>query len=184
MKNNKGFSLVEIMTVVIILGILASLSIPFVMGYVRDAKNDRAKSVLYIIAQGFKNFKNDFSHFTLNTDAAITQQSLNSNSNTDSCRDALEAINNNQVDYTFLIKCSFIPNLDYSKLPYNFYLGNSSSCDSACGQLPAGNLACMVGTENDGDYCDDYCAYIDRDNNLREVRGCQTTTEEEETTTP
>ena len=60
MKNNKGFTLTEVMVVVRVIGILVALSIPFLIGYVREARNDRAKALLYIIAQGYRNFKMDY----------------------------------------------------------------------------------------------------------------------------
>jgi|GEM_PF-2842851 prepilin-type N-terminal cleavage/methylation domain len=168
MKNKKGFSLIEVMTVVIILGILASLSIPWVIGYVRDARNDRAKSVLIMIAQGFKNFRNDFSQYTVNSIGPIFRQNLQQHVNLNSCNEALVAVENNTVNYDFLIRCSYLPNIDYAALKYNFYL--SGAACSSCGGT-ANDLACMIGADT-GDYCPSYCAYIDRDNNLHEVRGC------------
>lgn len=173
MKNNKGFSLIEVLTVVVILGILAALSTPFVLGYVRDARNDRAKSVLFIIAQGVKNFRSDFSYLSISNPGALTRQSLIGSTVTqDSCRTALESITNNSVGYDFLMKCSYLPNLNYANYRYNFYIG-SSAC-TACGMERSSNdLACMVGNDG-GDYCSDYCALIDVNNNLHEVRGCTT----------
>lgn len=190
MKNNKGFSLVEIMTVVIILGILASLSIPFVLGYVRDAKNDRAKAVLTMVAQGYKNFKNEFSYLTLsntnNGAGPLTKDtSVGTDSNIDSCHTALGSIQNNSITYNFLIKCSFLQNIDYSKLQYNFYLG-SSSCTKCGNTRSESDLACMEGTDpvdSGSDYCTEYCAFIDQNNNLHEFRNCGVTTTTT-TTTP
>ena len=159
----------------IILGILASLSIPFVIGYVRDARNDRAKSVLIMIAQGYKNFRTDFSQYTIDDDGPIEQLDLQNHVNLNACNEALSDAENhdNEVGYDFLIRCSYLQNLDYEALKYHFYL--SGAACSACGGGTANDLACMIGNENAGsDYDDRYCAYIDRDNNLHEFKPQET----------
>ena len=38
LKNNKGFTLVEIIVVLVILAILAAIAVPAVLGYVDEAK--------------------------------------------------------------------------------------------------------------------------------------------------
>ena len=40
LKNNKGFTLVEIIVVLVILAILAAIAVPAVLGYVDEAKTD------------------------------------------------------------------------------------------------------------------------------------------------
>lgn len=41
LKNNKGFTLVEIIVVLVILAILAAIAVPTVLGYVDEAKKTR-----------------------------------------------------------------------------------------------------------------------------------------------
>lgn len=41
LKNNKGFTLVEIIVVLVILAILAAIAVPAVLGYVDEAKKTR-----------------------------------------------------------------------------------------------------------------------------------------------
>ena len=41
LKNNKGFTLVEIIVVLVILAILAAIAVPSVIGYVNEAKESR-----------------------------------------------------------------------------------------------------------------------------------------------
>lgn len=41
LKNNKGFTLVEIIVVLVILAILAAIAVPAVLGYVDESKKTR-----------------------------------------------------------------------------------------------------------------------------------------------
>ena len=167
MLNKKGFTLVEVMTVVIIIGILAALSVPFLLGYARDARNDRAKSVLYLVAQGYKNFKADFPSALDRLDFSVSLEKVNNLSpNVTSCS-LSEIVGSASLDYTALIKCSYIPNLNYGDMNYKFYLGGPADCCQAAAADGVGALACMQGDDT-GDYDSSYCAYIDKDNILQE----------------
>ena len=170
MKNNKGFTLTEVMVVVIVIGILAALSIPFLVGYAREARNERAKAVLYMVAQGVKNFRSDFptAAFANNGYGVLSRQNLNAS--TVSCALSNMEADNYNFSYTDLIKCSYLPNVDYGRLKYKFYLGNGNGNCSACGQGVSSAFACMVGDDG-GDFDSDYCAYIDINNTLHEVNG-------------
>ena len=52
-SNKKGFTLVEIIVVLVILAILAAISVPSVLGYVNEAKNEKyiqeARSIYTVI---------------------------------------------------------------------------------------------------------------------------------------
>ena len=169
MLNKKGFTLVEVMTVVIVISILAALSVPFLLGYSRDARNDKAKSVLYLVAQGYKNFKADFPFALdrLNIDDSLAKiNNLNQNAINCSLSDIVGSAN---LNYTALIKCSYIPNINYSNMRYKFYLGGSANCCQAAAASGIGALACMQGDDT-GEYDDSYCAYIDKDSFMHECR--------------
>ena len=167
MLNKKGFTLVEVMTVVIIIGILAALSVPFLIGYARDARNDRAKSVLYLVAQGYKNFKADFPSALNRLDFSASLEKINNlNQNAINCS-LSEIVGSASLDYTALIKCSYIPNLNYGDMNYKFYLGGPEDCCQAATGESIGALACMQGNDT-GNYDSSYCAYIDKDNILQE----------------
>jgi len=45
MKTNKGFSLIEVIVVVVIVGILSAIAIPIYSGFVNDAKQDSVNSL-------------------------------------------------------------------------------------------------------------------------------------------
>lgn len=59
MKSKGGFTLIEIMVVVVILGILASLAIPSVMGRAEEARMVAAKQDVKSIWQGLKLYNLD-----------------------------------------------------------------------------------------------------------------------------
>jgi prepilin-type N-terminal cleavage/methylation domain-containing protein len=151
MVNNKGFTLTEVMVVIIVIGILASLSIPYLLGYAREARNDRAKTVLHMIAQGYKNFQNDF--------PGATVSNINSNITRPASLDSCTITTDNTFTIETLIACSYLPNIDYGKLKYSFYLGGS------CCNASSGAVACMKGADG-GDFGSNYCAYIDINNKL------------------
>ena len=53
-RNKKGFTLVELMIVVIIIGILTAVGVPLYLGYVKDAKVSSAKAVIGTIVNAEK----------------------------------------------------------------------------------------------------------------------------------
>jgi len=52
--NNKGFTLVELMVVVLIVGILAAVAVPLMMGRINDAKWTEGKTAAGTIATNIK----------------------------------------------------------------------------------------------------------------------------------
>jgi type IV pilus assembly protein PilE len=50
LKNNKGFTLVEVIVVAVIVLILAAVAIPLYQGYVRDSRNAAAENIAGSIA--------------------------------------------------------------------------------------------------------------------------------------
>lgn len=164
MKNKKGFTLIEVMTVVFIIGILVALSLPFLIGYVRDARNDRAKSILHLLAQGYKNFATDFSRAS--THLTNPQNGLGNKIAIESCDiSKFTGTTFTNLSYKDLIYCSYIPNLDYANTSYQFYLGPASACCQSAATNSA--LACMKGNDS-GEYGTSYCAYIAENGGLRE----------------
>ena len=55
-KTNKGFTLIELMIVVAIIGILAAVAIPGFMNYIKDSKTSEAKENLKAISDGALTF--------------------------------------------------------------------------------------------------------------------------------
>lgn len=58
-KNIKGFTFIEIMVVVVIIGILATFLVPKIMGKPDEARVAKAKSDIKVIESGLKMYKID-----------------------------------------------------------------------------------------------------------------------------
>lgn len=63
LKNNKGFSLVELMVVVAIIGILSSIAIPSINKYIARARQSEAKANLSLIYTSNKAFFAEFNAY-------------------------------------------------------------------------------------------------------------------------
>ena len=63
LKNNKGFSLIELMIVVAIIGILASVAIPNFQSFIRRSKQAEAKSNLSTIYSAQRAFHGEWQFF-------------------------------------------------------------------------------------------------------------------------
>lgn len=67
--NQKGFSLVELMVVVAIIGILATIGIPQYQKFMSKARQSEAKSHLNAIFQGEASFFTEYNQYTTNVRA-------------------------------------------------------------------------------------------------------------------
>ena len=76
LQNRKGFTLIELMIVVAIIGILAAVAVPGFMKYIKDSKTSEAKSNLKAIAEGASSFYQ--TEHTLKNGTVYTRQFPNS----------------------------------------------------------------------------------------------------------
>ncbi len=60
MKNQKGFSLIELLVVVIIIAILAAIAVPIYMKYVKSARSTEAQSAIASIRQAYRAHYNQY----------------------------------------------------------------------------------------------------------------------------
>ena len=63
-KNNKGFTLIELMIVVAIIGILAAIAIPNFVNYQCKAKQSEAKQLLKTYATGLEAYMAEYDTYT------------------------------------------------------------------------------------------------------------------------
>lgn len=58
-RSRNGFTLVEVMIVVVIVGILAAIVVPFVMGYLDDAEQAAAESTFVTVQRALELYKHE-----------------------------------------------------------------------------------------------------------------------------
>jgi type IV pilus assembly protein PilA len=76
-RSQKGFTLVELMIVVIIIGILTAVGVPLYMGYVRDAKAASAEATIGTLVNAEKIYHQLHSTFVDVADFTVVPNDLN-----------------------------------------------------------------------------------------------------------
>lgn len=80
MKSNKGFTMVELMVVVLIVGILAAVAVPLMSGRIDSSKWSEAKSAMGTIASALRSYaaeKGSFASAPSLADIGISTNDLN-----------------------------------------------------------------------------------------------------------
>ncbi|MFH1139171.1 MAG: prepilin-type N-terminal cleavage/methylation domain-containing protein [Pseudomonadota bacterium] len=72
MRNRKGFTLIELMIVVAIIGILAAIAIPQFASYRQRAQDSAAKSALKNLATAQENYYAEHNVYAVNADRATS----------------------------------------------------------------------------------------------------------------
>lgn len=70
--NKRGFTMMEVIVVLAVIGVMAAVLTPMVMNYVEDAKVSRAQSDVKTIAGVILNLTRDVAHFPLYKDGTKT----------------------------------------------------------------------------------------------------------------
>ncbi len=81
--NNKGFSLVELLIVVAIIGILGAIGVPMYVGYVNQAEIKDAQNIMqaiYMVQEEYKSTDSSNAHYTT-TASATCSPALNQHAN-------------------------------------------------------------------------------------------------------
>jgi prepilin-type N-terminal cleavage/methylation domain-containing protein len=124
MKNRKGFTLIELMVVVIIIGILASMSVPYYYKTVETTRAGDSVAIGHLLGNSFRMFQVD------NPGVNIAGQVTNS------CNDtSVGACSTADTSGCRLIKCKYVAPQDWNNASYNYFVGPGS-----CG---AGIAACV-----------------------------------------
>ncbi len=77
--NKKGFTLLELITVIVIVGILAAAGVPLYLNYVKDAKRATAKATIDAIYTAERVYKQRNNAFVACADDAAVESNLNLN---------------------------------------------------------------------------------------------------------
>jgi prepilin-type N-terminal cleavage/methylation domain-containing protein len=105
-KNKKGFTLIELVVVTVIMGILASMGVPYYLKTVESSKASDAVAIGPMLATSYRMFKVDTSGATLNgtiTDNCNGGACLTTD--TTGCR---------------LIRCNYVARQSWNASAYNF----------------------------------------------------------------
>lgn len=94
MKNNKGFTLVEILAVIVILAIVVIVTVPMVSNSGKDAK-------ISVLKTKVENIKKAAIIFAQNKDNNVTFTNNACNACYDDSSDAMDMDNNNYIDNCF-----------------------------------------------------------------------------------
>lgn len=124
MKNRKGFTLVELMVVVIIMGILASMSVPYYYKTIETTKAGDSVAMGHLLGSAYRMFAID------NPGVNIAGQVTNT------CNDTSPgACSTGDASGCRLVRCRYVATQDWNNSSYNFFVGPGS-----CG---AGVAACV-----------------------------------------
>ena len=148
MNTKNGFTLAEMVAVIAILTILATLSVPFVRGYIDDAHNSKALNYMRELNEARMNFEKDYPGVTISEGGADTGCVVSS----------FYGATGLQVNPSVLVSCKYIKTRDDVENRYDFTLG-SPDC-TACASHGVTPVISMVGKADAGSY-NGKCACMD-----------------------
>ena len=145
--NEKGFTLTELMMVILIIAILAAFAIPLYNNAIDNQNNARAKAYLETINAGLERFHQEYHNVTISVPAGSTNFILNPGNTTCSYRGQQIASTTTSTTLslsnfiTQMIVCGYIPRYNYGdssvleddgSLDYRFRLQNPND-NPTCG---------------------------------------------------
>lgn len=148
MSNKKAFTLAEMLAVIAILTILATLSAPFVRGYIDDAHNAKALNYMRELNEARMNFEKDYPGVTVTEASTYFKCEISD----------FYGASNLQVGLGTLVNCKYIRENEDVQSRYSFALGNPSCV--ACTNNGVVPVISMEGNDNAGSYSG-RCACMD-----------------------
>ncbi|HBL17882.1 MAG: hypothetical protein A2X36_16115 [Elusimicrobia bacterium GWA2_69_24] len=119
-RTERGFTLIELMVVVLIVGILAALSIPQYSKTVETAKADDAAATVKSLASAGRMFKLDHGNY-------VTDGVIDDTCNTKCCFGDTSCTQT-EFDVCQLVACNYLGSAKYSTQAYAFRAGRTVNC--------------------------------------------------------
>ena len=114
-KNRKGFTLIELVIVTVILGIMASMAIPFYLKSVETSKAGDAVAIGHMLANSYRMYLVDNPAAGARLTGAITDAC-----NTGACNTGNPPANYGDTTGCRLVRCNYIAKQSWSASAYNF----------------------------------------------------------------
>jgi type IV pilus assembly protein PilA len=151
--NKRGFTLIELMIVVAILGILAAVAIPAFINYMKRAKTSEACVNLKSIAEGAMSYydaeHNRYSHYLPNTTSAWFPSAAAQGAASSSKFPVTAVLGEFTSDETFQA-LGWVPSEDFY---FQYTWSNQCGNDSVCGTTMFAGIALARGNlDSDSEY--------------------------------
>jgi prepilin-type N-terminal cleavage/methylation domain-containing protein len=133
-RSEQGFSLVELLVVVLIVGILAAFSIPKYNHTVETSRAENAAATLIMIGQANRMFQLDLGQYANNGTLSDTCNSASC------CSGSCSA--SQRRDRCQLIACKYLASQPWSNGNYYFQAGTNVSCGVSASCSGSSRIAC------------------------------------------